>query len=181
MILQVEPMDLGEDLRAIGLELTEDAEGEPVRAEDGAPVWASALPALAGAEPWTIDFFGDVDRFRNFCEEHAIPFRRVSSLIVAFPPATDGLIALCKRFGSNTFGVRAGERIEAPDSTLEADIASHGLDAYHTGYSNYCFCGICDFENGSLVVLSDSLWASEVARRIRPVLRESQVNVQIAP
>ena len=29
-------------------------------------------------------------------------------------------------------------------------------DAYHAAFTRYSFCGICDFENGSLVVLSEN-------------------------
>ena len=46
------------------------------------------------------------------------------------------------------------------------------LDAYHAAFPNYFYCGICEFEDASLVLLSEKLWASEVIRRVRPVLKK---------
>ena len=43
--------------------------------------------------------------------------------------------------------------------------------------ANYFFCAVCDFENGFLTLLTNRLWASEVIRRLRPVLDELPVEV----
>ena len=52
-------------------------------------------------------------------------------------------------------------------------------DAYHRAFPKYFFCAVCDFEEGSLVLLSEKLWASEVIRRVRPVLEGLGVEVQL--
>jgi hypothetical protein len=39
---------------------------------------------------------------------------------------------------------------------------------------------VCAFDDGSLVILSQKLWASEVIRRIRPVLEGQDVEVRLA-
>jgi len=61
--------------------------------------------------------------------------------------------------------------LPSPDAALEGDLASRGVDAYHSAFPNYYFCAICDFDNGSLTLLSQKIWASEVIRRVRPVLK----------
>jgi len=53
-LLDVEPLDLGPDVRAVGLELTEaDENREPVRGIDAARVWSRVLRATAANELWT--------------------------------------------------------------------------------------------------------------------------------
>lgn len=63
---------------------------------------------------------------------------------------------------------------------LEGELARRGVDAYHTAFPNYVFCAICNFEDGSLVLLSEKLWASEVIRRVRPALEGQDVEVRLA-
>ena len=49
-LLEVEPLDLGADVRAVGLELTEaDENREPIRGADAARIWSRVLPAAAGS------------------------------------------------------------------------------------------------------------------------------------
>ena len=68
-LLDVEPLDLGEDVRAVGLELTEaDENREPARGPDAARVWSRVLPATAGNETWALDFFSRLDRVRDYCQ-----------------------------------------------------------------------------------------------------------------
>ncbi len=56
-LLDVEPLDLGPDVRAVGLELTEaDENREPVRGIDAARVWSRVLRATAANEIWALDF-----------------------------------------------------------------------------------------------------------------------------
>ena len=51
--LEIEALDLGADVRAVALELTEaDENREPVRGADAARIWARLLQATAGTEPW---------------------------------------------------------------------------------------------------------------------------------
>ncbi|MGH9704174.1 MAG: hypothetical protein ACRD4K_12440, partial [Candidatus Acidiferrales bacterium] len=78
-----------------------------------------------------------------------------------------------------TFGARAGGPLKGGDPSLEADLAHRGVDAYHTVFPNYLFCAVCNFEDGSLVFLSNQLWATEVVRRIRPLLTEMKVDVRV--
>ena len=63
---------------------------------------------------------------------------------------------------------------------LEGELARRGVDAYHTAFPRYSFCAICNFEDGSLVVLSAKLWASEVIRRVRPALEGQEVEIRLA-
>ena len=67
-LLDVEPLDLGTDVRAVGLELTEaDENREPVRGPDAARVWSRVLRATAADEIWALDFFSHLDRVREYC------------------------------------------------------------------------------------------------------------------
>ena len=182
MILEIEPMDLGEDVRAIGLELVDGPDREPVRGADAAEVWSAVLPVLAGKESWLLDFLSKADRLRAFCKAKNIPFREASRAVtVLTPPSPEILAQLLRTFGAETLGIRSGQEAQLSDDSLEADLAIRGLDAYHAAYARYAFCGIFDLENGSLVLLSTSLWATEAARRIRPALNGTSVKVQIAP
>jgi hypothetical protein len=180
-LLELEPLDLGEDVRAFGLDLVEDDEDrEPVRGADAAAVWARVLRAASGEAPWVLDFFSHVDRVRHFCERHAIAFREATPRSVVIPalPEED-LQNLLDRFQNETFGARAGGPLPDADPGLEGEMARKGVDAYHKEFSRYCFCAVCDFENGSLVVLSKKLWASELIRRIQPVLKGMDLEVRI--
>jgi hypothetical protein len=173
-LLDIEPLDLGPDVRAVGLELVEDnQQREPVRGAEAATVWARVLPVLAGSEPWALDFFSHVDRVRDFCRGHDIAFRDATPKSIVIPaPKPSDLESLFDRFLGETFGARAGG-VAPPsgDSQLEGELARKGVDAYHAAFRNYYFCAVCDFENGSLTVLSQKLWASETIRRLRPVLK----------
>ena len=54
------------------------------------------------------------------------------------------------------------------------------MDAYHSAFLKYAFCAICNFEDGSLVLLSEKLWASEVIRRIRPAIEGQDLEIRLA-
>ena len=179
--LEVDPLDLGQDVRAVGLDLVQGPYKEPVRGDDAARVWSKALPAIAGKELWVLDFFSHVDRVREFCLARKLEFRDASKRSIVIPSLqTDALYDLFKRFETETFGMRAGSKLEANDSSLENELAHKGVDAYHSAYSGYSCCAVCNFEDGSLVVLSDGLWASEIIRRVRPALNGLQVQVRLA-
>ncbi len=180
-LLDVEPLDLGSDVRSVGLDLVQANENrEPVRGSEATRVWSRILPALAGEHPWTLDFFSHLDRVREFCQRHTISFREASqrSITIAAPQPKE-LELLIDRFQNETFGARAGGVLPGPDPALEGELARRGLDAYHTAFPRYYFCAVCDFEEGSLVLLSDLLSASEVIRRARPVLQELDVHIQL--
>jgi hypothetical protein len=171
-ILEVEPLDLGPDVRAIGIELVEaDENREPVRGKDAARIWSRVLRGAAGSDSWALDFFSHVERVRDFCKRHHIAYREATQRSIVVPaPEAAALEDLLDRFQKETFGARAGPTVVAGDAQLEGELARHGADAYHAAFPKYFFCAICNFEEGSLVLLSEKLWASEVIRRVRPPL-----------
>jgi hypothetical protein len=183
-LLDIERMDLGADVKAVGLDLTEDDENrEPVRGEDAARIWSRVLAATAGQEAWALDFFSHIERVRDYCDRHQIAHRQATprSIVVPAPDAA-ALEELIARFQSETFGARAGGAISpgtAADADLERELARRGVDAYHAAFPRYFFCAVCGFEDGSLVLLSEKLWASEVIRRVRPAVKELNVEVRL--
>jgi hypothetical protein len=180
-LLDVEALDLGEDVRAVGLDLVEaDENREPVRGSDAARIWSRVLQATAGQEPWALDFFSHLDRVRDFCQRHRIAYRDASQRSIVIPaPETAALVSLIERFQGETFGARAGGVLPGADSALEGELARRGVDAYHSAFPKYVFCAVCGFEDGSLVLLTEKLWASEVIRRVRPVLAKLDVEVRL--
>ena len=181
-LLDIEPLDLGPDVKAVGLDLVEDDENrEPVRGEDAARIWSRVLPAAAGEEPLVLDFFSHIDRVRDFCDRHQISYRETTPRSIVIPaPEASALEALLDRFQGETFGARAGGPISAgDDGELERELARRGADAYHPAFPRYFFCAICGFEDGSLVLLSQKLWASEVIRRVRPAVQGLNVEVRL--
>ena len=180
-LLDVEPLDLGPDVKAISLELVDPGiDREPIRGEEATKTWSRILPALAGKEPWALDFFSHLDRVRDFCITHDIKFREAGTRCLVIPaPEPAQLEELLARFEAETFGARAGAPAGAPDPALENELSRQGADAYHHAFPNYLFCAICDFENGSLVVLSNTLWANQIIRQIRGVLDTTKVEVRL--
>ncbi len=177
--MEIEPLDLGPDVRAVGLELIEPESREPVRGPEAARVWAITLAACAGAEPWALDFFSHLDRVRGWCARHGLTPREAAARCLVLPvPDGDPLTELFERFAGETFGARAGHGV-AGDAGLEADLSKRGLDAYHHSYPAYFFCAVCDFENGFLTLLTNRLLASEVVRRAAPALRGLEVEVRL--
>jgi hypothetical protein len=180
LVLEVEALDLGADVRAIGLDLFEGEEHEPARGAEAARVWSRVIPAVATPEPWALDFFSHVDHVREYCRAKNLPCREASKRLIVVPALSGELLAqLLGRFERETFGLRAGSLLENGDAELEADLGHRGADAYHSTYPAYFFCGICTPEDGSLVILSNHLWASEVVRRVRPALSDVEVQVRI--
>ena len=178
--LEIEPLDLGADVKAVGLELIDPQTREPVRGAAAARIWARVLGVLPGTEPWALDFFSHLDRVRDYCNQHSVAFRNAAArCIVIAGPSAEPLAELLERFEGETFGARAGGPLLSGDGPLEADLAARGVDAYHPAYPAYLFCAVCDFEKGFLTLLSNRLWASEVIRRVLPVLREHHVEVSL--
>lgn len=179
-LLEVDPLDLGPNVKAVGLELIEPQNREPVRGVEAARVWAASLPALAGGEPWGLDFFSHLERVREYCRMHALPFREAGTRSLVIPALEARALAdLFERFEGETFGARAGSGIQLPDGPLEGELSERGVDGYHSAFTRYFFCAVCDFENGFLTLLSNRLWASEVARRLTPALKDLTVRVQL--
>jgi hypothetical protein len=180
-LLDVEPLDLGADVRAVGLDLVEaDENREPVRGTDAGIIWSRVLRATAGNEAWALDFFSHLDRVRDFCQRHQISYREASQRAFVIPaPEPAALETFVDRFQGETFGARAGGLLTAGDPALEGELARRGVDAYHAAFPNYFYCAVCAFEDGSLVLLSQKLWASEVIRRVRPALEGLSVEVRL--
>lgn len=176
--LEIEALDLGDDVRAVGIELIETESREPARGPEAVQVWSVIVPAIAGTEDWALDFFSHLDRVREYCQEHAIEFREAAGRCLVMPqPEPDVLAGLFARFEAETFGVRAGGALRPGDAALEGDLSRRGVDAYQAAYPRYTFCLVCDFENGMVTLLSQSLWASEVIRRMRPAIERLEVMV----
>jgi hypothetical protein len=176
--LDVEALDLGPEVKAVGLELLGTESREPVRGHDAAAIWAAVFPALAANEMFVVDFFSHLDRVRDFCKMHEIHFREAAERCLVIPqPSGEKLEELFQRFEGETFGVRAGGPVAGGDAQLEKELSRRGLDGYQPGYSRYTFCAVCEPEDGWATLLSDVLWPTEVIRRVRPAAQKLDVYI----
>ena len=176
--LDVQAMDLGPGVKAVGLELIETESREPLRGAEAAAIWSETLVAMAGAEPYVLDFFSHLDRVREFCAANSIVFREGGSRSLVIPqPSQELLRRVVARFESETFGLRVGAATANADAELENELSHRGLDAYQGAYSRYTCCAICEPSDGWVTVLSESLWPSEIIRRVRPVLQPFDVYI----
>jgi len=167
--LDVQALDLGGGVKAVGLELVETENREPVRGKDAAEIWSAVFPALAGTESYVVDFFSHIERVREFCKTRDIALRDAAERCVVLPqPDQEQLRQIFERFEGETFGIRAGTESQSADAALEGDLSKRGLDAYQAVYARYAFCAICEPEDGWVTLLSEFLWPSEVIRRVRP-------------
>jgi len=176
--LDVQALDLGNEVKAVGLELVETEDREPVRGREGAEIWSEIFPALAGSEAYSVDFFSHIDRVREFCKARRFEWREEAErCLVMAQPHAEVLQQLFERFEGETFGIRAGTATQAPDAALEGDLSKRGLDAYQGAYSRYTFCAICEPEDGWVTLLSETLWPSEIIRRLRPAVQRFDVHI----
>ena len=176
--LDVQAMELGADTKAVGLELIETESREPFRGSEAAAMWAAALAALPAQEPFVLDFFSHLERVRDFCAAHQIPYREAASRCFVIPqPSPELFRQLLVRFESETFGLRAGPAAQNEDPALEKELSHRGLDAYQAAYPRYTFCAICELSDGWVTLLSESLWPSEIIRRVRPALQPFDVYI----
>ena len=176
--LDVQPMELGAETKAVGLELMETESREPLQGEEAAEIWAAALHALAGNEFFAVDFFSHLDRVREFCKAHKIGFREPATRCLVVPqPSLDALRELVARFATETFGLRAGSSARDEDGALEGELSHRGLDAYQAAYPRYTFCAVCEPSDGWVTLLSESLWPTEIIRRVRPALQGFDVYI----
>lgn len=176
--LDVQAMDLGPGVKAVGLELIETESREPLRGPEAAVIWAPALIALAGKEPCVVDFFSHLDRVREYCTAHGIAVREAASRCLVIPqPSADLLRMLVERFESETFGLRLGEATAKADEELENQLSRRGVDAYQPAYTRYTCCAICEPSDGWVTLLSDSLWPTEIIRRVRSALQRFDVYI----
>jgi hypothetical protein len=176
--LDVQALDLGSDAKAVGLELLETENREPVRGKDAAEIWSAVFPALAEDDSYVVDFFSHLDRVREFCESREIAFRNAAERCVVLPqPNQEQLRQIFERFEGETFGIRAGKAAQSADVALEGDLSKRGIDAYQQAYASYTFCAICEPEDGWMTVLSESLWPTEVIRRVRPAVQPFDIHI----
>ena len=176
--LDVQAMDLGNEVKAMGLELVETENREPVRGKEGAEIWSEILPALAAKEAFAVDFFSHLDRVREFCKARKIEWREAAErCLVISSPSTEELRQLLERFEAETFGIRAGNVVQTADASLEGDLSKRGLDAYQQAYTRYTFCAVCEPEDGWITVLSETLWPSEIIRRVRSAVQRFDVHI----
>jgi hypothetical protein len=176
--LDVQAMELGVDTKAVGLELIETESREPFRGSEAATMWAAALSALPAKEPYVLDFFSHLERVRDFCKARQIDYREAASrCLVISNPSSDIFRQLLVRFEAETFGLRAGPAAQNEDSALEGELSHRGLDAYQTAYPRYTFCAVCELSDGWVTLLSNSLWPSEIIRRVRPALQPFDVYI----
>ena len=97
--LDVESLSLGSDVKAVGMELLETESREPVRGSQAAQIWSAAFPVLAGEEFYAVDFFSHLDRVREFCGTHEIPYRVAAERCLVIPkPTQEQLLELFSRF-----------------------------------------------------------------------------------
>lgn len=176
--LDVQALDLGAEVKAVGLELLETENREPVRGKDAAQIWAAVFPALVANEPFVVDFFSHIDRVREFCKLHEIAFREAAERCLVVPqPNQEQLRELFERFEGETFGVRAGAAAQISDTALEGELSKRGLDAYQGAYSRYTFCAVVEPEDGWVTLLSATLWPSEIIRRVRPAVLPFDIHI----
>lgn len=176
--LDVQALDLGNEVKAVGLELVETEDREPVRGKEGAEIWSEIFPALAGKEAFVVDFFSHLDRVREFCKARKIEWREAAERCIVIPsPSIEQLRQLLERFEGETFGIRSGSAAQAADGELEGDLSKRGLDAYQQAYARYTFCAVCEPEDSWVTILSETLWPSEIIRRVRPAVQRFDVHI----
>ncbi len=176
--LDVEALSLGPDVKAVSLEILETESREPVRGKQATDFWSAVFPLLCTSEPFVVDFFSHLDRIRDFCAARNILFREAGPRCIVVPhPEQEQLQQLFERFEAETFGFRAGERVNADDAELTDELSQHGLDAYQAAYRRYSFCAVCEFEDGWVTLLSETIWSSEVIRRVRPAAQSFDVYI----
>jgi hypothetical protein len=176
--LDVQAMDLGPGVKAVGLELIETESREPLRGPEAAEIWAAAWTSVVAGEPFVLDFFSHLDRVREFCASHSIAVRQAAARCLVIPqPSQELLRLLAARFESETFGLRIGQAAADADPALETELSRRGLDAYQSAYARYTCCAICEPSDGWVTLLSEGLWPSEIIRRVRPALQPFDVYI----
>jgi hypothetical protein len=176
--LDVQALDLGNEVKAVGLELVETENHEPLRGKEAAEIWSEMFPALAGTEAFSVDFFSHIERVREFCRMHEMKYREAAGRCLVLPtPSEEDLRELFERFEGETFGIRAGSATQTADEELEGELSKRGVDAYQPAYTRYTFCAICEPQDGWVTLLSESLWPSEVIRRLRPAVQRFDIHI----
>jgi hypothetical protein len=178
VIIEIEALNLGDNTRAIGMELVHvGAEREPVTGREAAEVWCRVLPAIAPGEPLALDFPSPSAELCEFCSARHIGREIAGGNLSVTAPSPEILTELIERFEGLTFGARAGSLAAQPDQALEEDFGRRGVDAYQEAHHRYTFCAICAFEEATVTLVAPRLWATEVVRRIAPALTGMDVQV----
>jgi hypothetical protein len=178
VILEIETLNLGDDTRAIGMELVHPGpEREPVIGREAAEVWSRALPAIAPDEPLELDFSNPSANLREFCSARRIGRETAGANLSVTSPSREILAELIERFEGEGFGIRAGNLAAKLDKALEKDFAQRGVDAYQEAHHHYTFCAICAFDEATVTLVAPRLWATEVVRRVAPALTGMDVQV----
>src|SRR5260221_12967551 len=126
--LDVQALDLGGEVKPVGLELIETQNREPVRGKDAAEIWSAVFPALAGDESYAVDFFSHIERVRGFCKMREIAIRDAAERCVVLPqPDQEQLRKIFERFETETFGLLSGRALKPPDDELEGNLSKPGL------------------------------------------------------
>jgi len=176
--LDVQALDLGAGVKAVGLELVGTENREPVHGKEAAEILSAVFPALVAGEPYVVDFFSHIDRVREFCKARGIALREAAErCVVLSQPGPELLRQIFERFEAETFGIRVGVAANEADVPLVGDLSRRGLDAYQSAYARYAFCAICEPEDGWVTLLSEALWPSEVIRRLRPAVQPFDVQI----
>ena len=114
--LDVQALDLGTGVKAVGLELVGTENREPVRGKEAAEIWSAVFPALVAGEPYVVDFFSHIDRVREFCRARGIALREAAERCVVLPqPSPELLRQIFERFEGETFGIRVGVAANEPE------------------------------------------------------------------
>ena len=176
--LDVQALDLGNEVKAVGLELLETEDREPLRGREASEIWSEIFPALAAKDAYSVDFFSHLDRVCDFCKTRKIEWREAAERCIVIPsPSIEELQQLIERFEGETFGIRSGSAAQAADAALEGDLSKRGLDAYQQAYARYTFCAVCEPQDGWVTILSETLWPSEIIRRVRPAIQRFDVHI----
>src|SRR6266702_2932754 len=101
--LDVQALDLGNEVKAVGLELVETENREPVRGKEGAEIWSEVFPGLAGKDPFVVDFFSHIDRVREFCKARKIEWRETADSALEGDLSWRGLDAYQQSYTRYTF------------------------------------------------------------------------------
>src|SRR5207302_1532384 len=128
--LDVQALDLGGEVKAVGLELVETQNREPVRGKDAAEIWSAVFPALAGNESYVVDFFSHIERVREFCKLHEIALREAAERCVVLPHRNqDQCHQIFNPSEAKTFGIRPGNAAQPADAARKADRPSRAWAA----------------------------------------------------
>ena len=119
--LDVEVLNLGAEIKAVGLELLETESREPVRGAKAAQIWSASFPALAGDEFYALDFFSHLDRVRDFCATHEIPYRQAAErCLVIAKPSQEQLLDIFGRFERKRLACALAPRRRIPTRRSKA-------------------------------------------------------------